>query len=166
MAEPFLGEIKIMSFQFAPKGWAFCNGQILPINQNQALFQLLGDTYGGNRQTTFGLPDLRARVPIHRGNGHNVGEQGGAVNVIVGIPQLPAHPHVAQATNAAANSDDATNKVLGQAGQNVYAAFGGAVAMGNAAISTVGGGAAHNNLMPCLALNFCIALVGIFPSQS
>ena len=166
MSEPFLGEIKIMSFNFPPKGWALCNGQVLPINQNQALFSLLGTTYGGNGQTTFALPNLQGRVPIHMGSGHTLGEQAGSTSVTVNIQQLPTHNHFVQATNNAADSDDATNRVLGQAGQNVYGSFSSDAAMGNSAISNVGGSLPHTNLMPFLVLNFCIALQGIFPSPN
>jgi microcystin-dependent protein len=166
MSEPFLSEIKIMSFNFPPKGWALCNGQLLPINQNQALFALLGTTYGGNGQTTFGLPNLRGRVPIHFGNGHDLGETAGSTSVTVNIQQLPPHTHLVQATNNAANSDDATNNVLGQAGQNVYAAFAAGNPMGPQAVTSVGGSQPHNNMMPYLVLNFCIALQGIFPSRN
>src|ERR1041384_6290092 len=109
MSEPFLSEIKIVSFNFPPKGWALCNGQLLPINQNQALFALLGTTYGGNGQTNFALPNLRGRVPIHFGAAHDLGEAAGSTSVTVNIQQLPTHTHFVQATNNAANSDDPTN---------------------------------------------------------
>src|SRR5262245_59664091 len=166
MSEPFLSEIKVMSFNFPPKGWALCNGQTLPINQNQALFSLLGTTYGGNGQTTFNLPNLRGQVPIHMGSGHDLGEHAGSTRVTVNIQQLPTHIHFAQATNAAGNSGDGDNNVLAQAGANVYAAFSSAVAMGPSSISNTGGGQPHNNMMPYLVLSFCIALQGIFPSQN
>ena len=166
MSEPFLSEVKIMSFNFPPKGWALCNGQFLPINQNQALFSLLGTTYGGNGQTTFALPNLQARVPIHMSSGHTLGEAAGSTSVTLNITQLPAHTHAVQATNNAATSDDATNNVLGQAGQNLYTAYSSPVAMASAAISTVGGNLAHDNMMPYLVLSFCIALQGIFPSRN
>src|SRR6185436_21137483 len=116
MAEPFLSEIRIFSFNFPPKGWALCNGQQLPINQNQALFSLLGTTYGGNGQTTFALPNLRGRVPIHTGNGHTLGEAAGSTAVTVNIQQLPTHTHALMATNNAAAGDDASNNVFAQAG--------------------------------------------------
>ena len=166
MSEPFLSEIKIMSFNFPPKGWALCNGQLLPINQNQALFSLLGTTYGGNGQTTFGLPNLRGQVPIHMGNGHTQGETAGSTSVTLNLQQLPTHIHMIQATNVAANSDDATNNVLGQAGLNLYAPFSSPSSMGPQSISNVGGNQVHNNMMPYLVLSFCIALQGIFPSQN
>src|SRR5688572_26796 len=166
MSEPFLSEIKIMSFNFPPKGWALCNGQFLPINQNQALFALLGTTYGGNGQTTFALPNLRGRVPIHMGNGHILGEAAGSTSVTVNIQQLPTHPHFMQATNNAGASDDATNAVFAEAGLNAYSDFSSGVAMGASAVSSVGGSQPHNNMMPYLVLNFCIALQGIFPSRN
>lgn len=166
MSEPFLSEIKIVSFNFAPKGWALCNGQSLPINQNQALFSLLGTTYGGNGQTTFNLPNLRGRVPIHEGNGHTLGEAAGSTSVTVNIQQLPTHIHGLQSTNNPAAGDDATNNIYAEAGLNLYAAFGSPVAMAAAAITNVGGSQPHNNMMPYLVLNFIIALQGIFPSQN
>ncbi len=166
MSEPFLSEIKIVSFNFPPKGWALCNGQLLPINQNQALFALLGTTYGGNGQTTFALPNLRGKVPIHTGNNHVLGEVAGSTSVTVNIQQLPTHMHFMQATNNGAVGDDATNSVFAKAGLNAYSAFSNPVAMGPAAVSSVGGSQPHNNMMPYLVLNFCIALQGIFPSRN
>jgi len=166
MSEPFLSEIKIVSFNFPPKGWALCNGQFLPINQNQALFALLGTTYGGNGQTTFALPNLRGRVPIHIGNGHTLGEAAGSTSVTVNIQQLPTHTHLLQATPNAAVGDDASNNVLAQAGLNAYAAFSAGPAMGPQSLTSVGGSQPHNNMMPYLVLNFIIALQGIFPSRN
>ncbi|HEX8391915.1 MAG TPA: tail fiber protein [Longimicrobium sp.] len=166
MSEPFLSEIKVVSFNFPPKGWALCNGQLLPINQNQALFALLGTTYGGNGQTNFALPNLRGRVPIHRGNGHNLGEAAGSTSVTVNISQLPTHTHLVQATNNPSTSDDPTGNVIGQAGGNLYAGFASPAAMGPAMVTNTGGSQPHNNMMPYLTLNFIIALQGIFPSQN
>lgn len=166
MSEPFMSEIKIISWNYAPRGWAFCNGQFMPINQNQALFSLLGTTYGGNGQTTFALPNLQGRVPIHMGNGHILGEAAGSSSVTVNIQQLPAHTHTMMATANAAAGDDATSNVLARAGLNMYGTPAGAAAMGPASISNVGGSQPHNNMMPYLALNFIIALQGIFPSQN
>jgi microcystin-dependent protein len=165
-SEPFLSEIKVVSFNFPPKGWALCNGQFLPINQNQALFALLGTTYGGNGQTTFALPNLRGRVPIHMGNGHTLGEAAGSTSVTVNIQQLPNHLHLLQATKSAATSDDPTGMVFGQAGANLYSPFSSAVAMGPSSVSSVGGSQPHNNMMPYLTLNFIIALQGIFPARN
>ena len=171
MAEPFLSEIRIFSFNYAPKSWAMCNGQFLPINQNQALFALLGTTYGGNGQTTFALPDLRSRVPIHFGNGHTLGEKGGTEAVTITQQTMPQHIHVMNASANAATSPDphipaAGTYVLGQAAQEVYAQPGALVAMNAAAVSNVGGSQPHTNLQPLLTLTFCIALQGIFPSRN
>jgi microcystin-dependent protein len=166
MSEPFMSEIKIVSFNYPPKGWAECNGQFLPINQNQALFALLGTVYGGNGQTTFALPNLRGRVPIHMGSGFTLGEAAGSTAVTVNIQQLPTHTHALMATNNAASGDDASSAVFAQAGLNAYAGFSSATAMGPQAVGNLGGSQAHNNMMPYLTLNFIIALQGIFPSQN
>jgi len=167
VAEPFLSEIRIFSFNFPPKSWAFCNGGVLPINQNQALFSLLGTTYGGNGQTTFALPNLQGRVPIHVGNGHTLGEAGGTTAVTLNISQLPTHLHflmansqqgtvVTPAANVLANSNPTT---LYEQPQNL-------VTMNPNSVLPVGGSQAHDNMEPYLVLNFCIALQGIFPSQT
>ena len=166
MAEPFLSEIRIMSFNFPPKGWALANGQLLPINQNQALFSLLGTVYGGDGRVNFALPNLRGRVPIHMGNGHTLGEAAGSTSVTVNIQQLPTHTHPVMATNTAATLDDPSNSVLGQAGGNMYGGVSSLTTMGPNAVSSVGGSQPHTNMMPYLTLNFCIALQGIFPSQT
>jgi microcystin-dependent protein len=166
VAEPFLSEIRIFSFVFAPKGWALCNGQLMPINQNQALFSLLGTTYGGDGRVTFGLPDLRARVPIHTGNGHTLGERGGSSAVTVNIQQMPTHLHQMNATNTDANRNPLpTNNVLGPA-NNLYAAASQLTTMNPATVGSVGGSQAHMNMQPFLVLSFGIALQGIFPSQN
>jgi len=166
MSEPFLSEIKIFSFNFPPKGWALCNGQLLPINQNQALFALLGTTYGGNGQTNFALPNLRGRVPIHMGNGHTLGEAAGSTSVTVNIQQLPTHQHLLMAANADANrTTSPTNNYLGPV-NNLYSAPQQLVTINPATVSSIGGSQPHNNMMPSLVLNFCIALQGIFPSQN
>ncbi len=169
MAEPFLGEIRIMSFVFAPKGWALCNGQFLPINQNQALFSLLGTTFGGNGQTTFALPDNRGRTPIHVGSGHTLGERAGEQAHTLSIPELPTHTHVANATNnnaTASTPAPAGGAVYARAGKHLYGAAQNLVAMSPSAVSNVGGSQAHLNMQPFLTLSFCIALQGIFPSQN
>jgi microcystin-dependent protein len=155
-----------MSFIFPPKGWALCNGQLLPINQNQALFSLLGTTYGGNGQTTFALPDLRARVPMHTGSEHPLGEVGGEQAHTLSLQELPTHTHQANATNQPALSDDPSNAVFASAGANVYAPMGGPADMANTMVSNTGGSQAHLNMQPFLILSFCIALQGIFPSQN
>lgn len=169
MSEPFLSEIKIMPYLTVPQGWAECNGQFLPINQNQALFSLLGTNYGGNGQTTFALPNLRGRVPIHMGNGHTLGEAAGTTSVTVNIQQLPTHVHAAMATN---NNATAITPVpaggvgYARSGQQMYGPAQNLVAMQPSAVSSVGGNQPHNNMMPYLTVNFIIALIGIFPSQN
>ena len=168
MAEPFLSEIRIMSFEFAPKGWAQCNGQLLPINQNQALFSLLGTTFGGDGQTTFALPDFRGRVPIHVGNGHTVGERAGAQAHTLSIAELPTHAHVHNAVGTAglAQSGSSAHMLAQSRGSQVYGAAASLVAMDPQAVANVGGSQAHLNMQPFLTLNFCIALIGIFPSPN
>ena len=172
MAEPFLSEIRIFSFNFPPKGWAFCNGQLLPINQNQALFALLGTTYGGNGQTNFALPNLQGRSQLHTGSGFTLGQAGGQSAHTVTISEMPQHTHTLSANQAAGGG--ATNATQGNANQKYYANSGKATwntaqpntAMHPSAVSNVGGSQAHNNMMPYLVLNFCIALQGIFPSPN
>jgi microcystin-dependent protein len=155
-----------MSFNFAPKGWAMCNGQFLPINQNQALFSLLGTTYGGNGQTTFALPDLRGQAPIHRGSGHTLGEKGGEQAHTLTIPEMPTHRHVVNANSSATGGNNSPlNRFLG-GGNNVYQSPQNPTALNPGMVSPTGGSQAHLNMQPFLALNFCIALQGIFPSQN
>jgi len=165
MAEPFLSEIRIMSFGFAPKGWALCDGQLLPINQNQALFSLLGTTYGGDGRVNFGLPNLQGRVPIHMGSGHTLGERGGEQGHTLSIAELPTHVHAANATNTNGASALPTGNVLG-AFNNAYTQPAALTALDPSSIANVGGSQAHLNMQPFLVLNFCIALQGIFPSQT
>ena len=167
MAEPFLSEIRIMSFVFPPKGWALCDGQLLPINQNQALFSLLGTTFGGNGQTNFALPDLRARAPIHVGSGHTLGERGGEQAHTVSIAELPTHTHVLNGTsNTAVNTPANTTVLAKSAPQAAYGAPASLVAMDTRSIGNTGGSQAHLNMQPFLTLSFCIALQGIFPSPT
>lgn len=168
MSEPFLSEIKIVSFNFPPKGWALCNGQLLPINQNQALFSLLGTTYGGNGQTNFALPNLRGQVPIHMGAGHTLGEVAGSTSVTLNIQTLPQHVHALQASTAGASTDTPGNTTLfgGSAPNDLYTGFGSAVSTIPSGVTNVGGSQPHNNMMPYLVLNFIIALQGIFPSRN
>jgi microcystin-dependent protein len=167
MAEPFLSEIRIMSFGFPPKGWALCDGQLLPINQNQALFSLLGTTYGGDGRVNFGLPNLQGRVPIHMGAGHTLGERGGEQGHTLSISEIPTHTHVASGTGAAATQIiPAANYSGDTGGTAVYATAGNLVAMNAGTIASVGGSQAHLNMQPFLILNFSIALQGIFPSQT
>jgi microcystin-dependent protein len=165
MAEPFLSEIRMMSFVFAPKGWALCNGQLLPINQNQALFALLGTTFGGDGRVNFALPDLRGRTPIHVGNGHTLGERAGEQAHTLTIAELPTHVHVAQGSTANANVPAPVNNVLAQA-SNVYAAPTNLTSLSPSSVANVGGSQAHLNMQPFLTISFCIALQGIFPSPT
>lgn len=166
MADPILSEIKIASFNFAPKGYALCNGQLLPINQNQALFSLLGTTYGGDGQVTFALPDLRGRTPIHVGSGHTLGERGGEESHTVSISEMPSHTHVLNATSNLATSTNPENNVLARGGSNFYGQFGTPTAMGTASVKNTGGSQPHQNMAPYIALNFIIALQGIFPASA
>jgi microcystin-dependent protein len=166
MSEPFLSEIKVVSFNFPPKGWALCNGQLLPINQNQALFALLGTTYGGNGQTNFSLPDFRGRVPMHEGSGHILGEKGGQTAHTLTISELPAHNHLVNATNANGVAIVPGNTTVLGALNNAYKAQSSPTTLNPATIGNVGGSQAHNNMQPYTVLNFIIALQGIFPSQN
>ena len=168
MAEPFLSEIRIMSFVFAPKGWALCNGQLLPINQNQALFSLLGTTFGGDGRVNFALPDVRGRTPIHVGGGHTLGERGGEQAHTLSIAELPTHTHVANATSIPATAGNPNNtRLLAQTtGAAMYTNPGNLQAMDPGSVANVGGSQAHLNMQPFLTLNFCIALQGIFPSPN
>jgi microcystin-dependent protein len=167
MAEPFLSEIRIMSFVFAPRGWALCNGQLLPINQNQALFSLLGTTYGGDGRVNFALPDLRGRTPIHVGSGHTLGERGGEQAHTLSIAEIPTHTHVLSATSATGTQAiPANNLFAATASQMYHAPDSGLGAMAPSVVANVGGSQAHLNMQPFLTLNFSIALQGIFPSPT
>lgn len=165
MSEPFLSEIKLVSFNFAPKGWALCNGQSLPINQNQALFALLGTTYGGNGQTTFNLPNLRGRVPISFDGSHNLGEAAGSSSVTINQQTMPQHLHFLQGSSNGGDTPTAVGNLLASA-LNVYRQPDNLQALRPDAVSNVGGSQPHTNLMPYLVLNFIIALQGIFPSRN
>jgi len=181
MPEPFLSEIKLVSFNYAPQGWALCNGQLLPINQNQALFALLGTTYGGDGRQNFGLPDLRGKVPIHVGNGHVLGETAGVTAVTITQQTMPRHVHLLQAraespATTTQNTVPAATKMLAQgnaalqggqtASVTLYGPASNLAAMAPDAVSNFGGSQPHNNMMPYLTLNFIIALQGIFPSPT
>jgi microcystin-dependent protein len=167
MSEPFLGEIKIISWNYPPKGWAFCNGQFLPINQNQALFSLLGTMYGGNGQTTFALPDFRGKIPLHVGSGFTQGQTGGQYAHTLTQSEMTAHTHFLQVTNNIGTSPnpDAT-VILSKAVANSYGPATNLVAMNPASVGNVGGSQPHQNTQPYLTLNFIIALQGIFPSRN
>jgi microcystin-dependent protein len=168
MAEPFLSEIRMMSFNYAPaQGWAMCNGQFLPINQNQALFSLLGTTFGGDGRTTFALPDLRGRTPMHVGQGHVLGEKGGEQGHTISIAELPTHTHVANANNVVPTSSGPSTRMLSQsAGSNLYGTPTNLQAMAPNTVGNVGGSQAHLNMQPFLVVTFAIALQGIFPSPN
>ena len=166
MAEPFLSEIRIMSFVFAPKGWALCNGQLLPINQNQPLFALLGTTFGGDGRVNFALPDFRGRTPIHVGSGHTLGEKGGEQAHTLSIAELPTHTHVMNGTTAAGTLGAAFNNLWAVSQVPVYSPPANLTAINAGSVTNTGGSQAHLNMQPFLTLSFCIALQGIFPSPN
>jgi microcystin-dependent protein len=166
MGTPYMSEIRAFSFNFAPKGWAQCNGQLLPINQNQALFALLGTTYGGNGQTNFALPNLQGRVPIHFDGANSLGGQQGASNVALNIQQLPTHVHPLQASsNSNATTADPTNAFFAPVNGG-YGPPSSLTTLSPQSVTSIGGSQAHTNLMPYGVLNYCIALQGVFPSQN
>jgi microcystin-dependent protein len=165
MSEPFLGEIKMISWNYSPKGWAFCNGQFLPINQNQALFALFGTMYGGNGMTTFALPDLRGRSPFHVGAGFIQGQVGGETAHTLSVSEMPAHFHSSGCNTNTGNVVAPLNNVWGATTQNPYSSNGN-TAMAPESITNTGGSQAHNNLQPYLVVNFIVALQGIFPSRN
>jgi microcystin-dependent protein len=171
MSEPFLAEIRLVGFNFAPRGWAFCDGQILPINQNQSLYSLLGTTYGGDGRTSFALPDIRGRVPIHVGNGHTPGQKSGEETHTLASAEMPSHTHQARASadlgSSSSPQDSYWAQVTGTVG-NLYAdpGQGAPTAALNGPVANAGGGQAHDNMQPSLAVNFCIALQGLFPSRN
>lgn len=166
MSEPFLAEVRMVGFNFAPKGWAFCDGQILPINQNQSLYSLIGTTYGGDGRTSFALPDLRGRTPIHVGDSHTSGQKSGAETITLAAAQIPAHTHSAKASSATANQPGPAGAVL--AASDIYRdpQAGSATALRSGTITNAGGGQAHDNMQPYLTVDFCIALRGLFPSRN
>lgn len=172
MADPFVSEIRIFSFNFAPRGWAFCNGQILPISQNTALFSLLGTTYGGNGASNFALPDMQGRTPMHPGQGpglslHDLGEMGGSETVTLLESEIPSHSHTLSVASLNSQSTTPVNNSLGRGNPvRVYTSGSPATAMGANSIATAGGSLPHNNMMPYLTMSFCIALQGVFPARS
>ena len=166
MSEPFLGEIKIISWNFPPKGWTFCNGQLLPINQNQALFSILGTTYGGDGRQTFGLPNLQGRMPVHVGNGIVLGERGGETSHTLNISELPAHNHVPVGNPGAPTAPAPGGNLWASNPNNLYSNAQPNSGMNPACILPTGGNQPHENMSPYLVLNFIIALQGIFPSQN
>ena len=173
MADPFVAEIRIFPFSFAPKGWAFCDGQLLPISQNTALFSLLGTTYGGDGKSTFALPNLQGRSPMHPGSGiglspHQLGERGGSETIALSESDIPAHSHPMMSQSGAASSKVPAGKLLAHPARGMTYAPPSAnlVAFANDALAPAGGQAAHNNMMPYLTLYFCIALQGVYPPRS
>jgi microcystin-dependent protein len=165
MAQPFLSEIRVVSFNFAPRGWALCNGQLLPINQNQALFSLIGTFYGGDGRVTFQLPNLQASMPIGMGNGFNLGGLGGEVNHTLLLTEIPSHTHPAQGVSTSATSASAAGNTWASSTKNPYSASPN-TNLNPLTLSSVGGNQPHNNMPPYLTLNFIIALQGIFPSRN
>lgn len=166
MAEPFLSEIRLMSFSFPPRGWALCDGQLLPINQNQALFSLLGTTFGGDGRVNFALPDLRGRVPIHAGNGRTLGERAGEQAHTLSISEMPTHVHSVSASSAVGDAVIPTNTVLASPLNLSYAPPSAQNTLSPGTIGNTGGSQAHLNMQPFLTVSFSIALQGIFPSPN
>ncbi|MEM9059364.1 MAG: tail fiber protein [Pseudomonadota bacterium] len=172
MSEPFVGEIRMFGGNFAPRGWALCQGQLLPVSQNDALFSLLGTIYGGDGRTTFALPDMRGRIPIHRGRGpglsdRRLGSKGGAESVTLTTNELPAHGHTFNAVSALATSTAVQkDRTFAKAGQQLYVEDEDRVGMTSGSITPTGGGQPHSNMMPTQCVNYIIALFGIYPSRS
>jgi microcystin-dependent protein len=167
MGQPYVGEIRMFAGNFAPAGWMFCEGQLLPISENETLFQLIGTTYGGDGQETFALPDLRGRLPLHQGNGFILAETGGAEEITLTVNQIPAHSHPLLATTNPADQAAAANNVLGTLTQGLlYYAVAPSAAMSPNAVAPVGGSQLHTNFQPYLCVNFIISLFGIFPSPT
>jgi microcystin-dependent protein len=172
MAQPYVGEIRIFAGNFNPSGWMFCEGQLLPISENETLFQLIGTTYGGDGESTFALPDLRGRIPLHFGTGggstFQLAESSGVESVTLTTQQIPIHTHAMQCNNAAGNSTDPANSIGAFADLAQYSTLAANTQMGNPATSSdpTGGSQPHENFMPYLCVNFIISLFGIFPSQT
>ncbi len=167
MAQPYVGEIRIFAGNFAPAGWMFCEGQLLPISENETLFQLIGTTYGGDGQSTFGLPDLRGRLPLHQGNGRILAETAGTEEVTLTVQQIPVHTHSLLASTAFAGDSNPFQRVTATStGASIYGGTGAPVPLHAQALQPTGGSQPHDNLMPYLCLNFIISLFGIFPSPS
>lgn len=170
MSEPFVGEIRMFAGNFAPRGWAFCDGQLLAVSQNDALFSLLGTIYGGDGRTTFGLPDLRGRIPIHAGTGpglspRRLGAKAGEEKVTLTVNQLPSHRHSWNATTNSAQSRDAVNRIPAAVPGTLYTGNANQTNLSSSAVTNVGGSRSHTNLQPYLCVHFIIALVGIYPSR-
>jgi microcystin-dependent protein len=171
MAEPFLGQIMMVGFNFAPRSWAECDGQILPINQNQSLYSLLGTTYGGDGRTSFALPDMRGRVPLHYGQGpgltdRTLGEKPGEERHVLNLAEMPSHSHQARFSNAEGETDSPVNAVPAQSGDNLYHSATNLVSARSGTITNTGAGQSHENMQPFLVIKFCIALQGLFPPRN
>lgn len=166
MSQPFIGEIRIFAGNFAPVGWAFCNGAVIPIDQNDALFNLIGTTYGGDGQTTFALPNLQSRVPVHVGPGFALGQAGGAETVTLTTSQIPAHTHPGGVNSGAATASSPAGNVFATGTSTPYSDQPADSQLAAGAIQTVGGSQPHDNMLPFLTVNFIISLFGVFPSQS
>jgi len=172
MSEPFVGEIRMFAGNFAPRGWSFCDGQLLAVSQNDALFSLFGTIYGGDGRTTFGLPDLRGRIPIHAGSGpgltpRRLGAKAGAENETLTVNQLPSHRHDLVCNKATATTNSPTGKILAEASlKTYYPQTDGPTTLSSSMITNAGGSRSHTNLMPTLCVNFIVALVGIYPSRN
>ena len=170
MSEPFVGEVRMFAGNFAPRGWAFCDGQLLAVSQNDALFSLLGTIYGGDGRTTFGLPDLRGRLPIHAGSGpglspRRLGSKGGAENVTLTVNELPSHTHNWSVNGSQANSPKPQDKTFARAAGQAYSSEDASGTLASTTLDAIGGSRSHTNLMPFLCINFIIALFGIYPSR-
>ncbi|MBZ0089760.1 MAG: tail fiber protein [Thermoanaerobaculia bacterium] len=167
MAQPYVGELRMFAGNFAPAGWMFCEGQLLPISENETLFQLIGTTYGGDGESTFALPDLRGRLPLHQGNGFILAETGGTEEITLTVNQIPAHTHPMLASQNVAQDASPQNKVTGQSGAAlIYIQDSPDANLGPQAVTSVGGSQPHNNFQPYLCVNFIISLFGIFPSPT
>lgn len=171
MSDPYIGEIRLVGFNFAPQGWALCDGQLLSIAENDALFTLIGTTYGGDGQSTFALPDFRSRIPIHQGTGssgtnYTIGENGGTETVTLSVNQIPAHAHPAQAQSGAGNQAGPGGNIWASSSLNQYNSSAADSDMNALAITSLGGSQPHDNMMPFLTINFVISLFGIYPSQN
>ncbi|MFS3128050.1 phage tail protein [Nocardioides sp. Bht2] len=166
MANPYIGEVRLFAGNFPPAGWKFCNGELLPISEYETLFQLIGTTYGGDGETTFRLPDLQSRVPIHQGNGYVIGETGGAEEVTLTTPQLPVHNHTAVASAGVGTLNSPAGALPASGPQGLYSEGAGDAVLAASAVTAVGGSQPHENRQPFVALNYVISLFGIWPSQT
>jgi len=166
VAQPYVGEIRMFAGNFAPAGWMFCEGQLLPISENETLFQLIGTTYGGDGQSTFALPDLRGRIPTHQGTGFQLAQTGGAEEITLTVSQIPAHSHPLLATNDIPAQSSPANNVPGQAAAKFYRAGNPSVQLNQQVVANTGGSKPHTNFQPYLCIDFIISLFGLFPSPT